>query len=318
MLYLVSPAGNRYEVAAWPAGGPEAISVWSLSNNGAQIVVSVFDLADVSTDIVAIDVATGARSRVLDLLEGTQAEAGTTLPTGRDVVVARTTPTDEALDVFRTDGSLWAAIDAGTADPPRFSWLYGLDGMFLVVGNGAGLEVYGNDGTYLRALGTPFDHCEPARWWDAGTILARCVDDAVWAANGYYHELWLVPLDGSAPAPLTAPTPPGWDVVEFGHYDAWPVGGQVLLQWWGDCAARGIQVLQSDGTGVGVGPGPDGAEWIVARAGGDLVVHSIMGCGDFYGPLSLVAADGSLIRTLVPRIADYEGVIDAAGMIPVP
>jgi TolB protein len=318
VLYLVSPTGDRYEVAAWQAGGPEPWAVWNLSNSGAQILVTVWYPSDFHEEIVAIDVASGAQSTVLVVPEIVWATAGTTLPTGRDVVVMRSGNTTESLDVFRTDGSLWAAIAEDASARPDYSWLYGLDGMFLVVGDGSGLSVYANDGTYLRDLDTPFSVCEPARWWDASTVLARCIQDTVWAANGYYHELWLVPLDGSVPTPLTAATPANWDFVEFGHYDAWQVGGQVMLQWWGDCAARGIQVLQPDGTGAGIGNGPDGAEWIVARAGNDLVVHSVLGCGDYYGPLSLIRTDGSVVRTLVPRIADFEGVIDARGMTPVP
>jgi hypothetical protein len=48
------------------------------------------------------------------------------------------------------------------------------------------------------------------------------------------------------------------------------------------------------------------------------VIHSIGGCGDFSGPVSLIRTDGSLVRTLVPQIAGYRGVISIAGMIPVP
>ncbi len=95
-------------------------------------------------------------------------------------------------------------------------------------------------------------------------------------------------------------------------------GGQVVLQWWGDCAARGLQTLQPDGSGAWIAVEPSGAHWIHARVGDALVVHSIGGCGDPYGPVSLISPDGSLVRTLVPQVAGYQGVISIAGMVPLP
>lgn len=318
-LYLVSPAGDRYEVATWEADGDEAFAVGNISNDGTHIVVLVQPAGTFGTHIVSIDIATNVQRTVVDL--GTsQGSIGTTLPTGRDVVVSYTSfdPTTDHLEVYRTNGTLFAEIDSKPKSNPHFQWLYGLDGLFLVVGDGAGLKVYDNDGGYDRSLDAPYGFCIPVRWWDLASLLARCVPDDVYAANGSYHELWTVPLDGSAPIRITAPPPPNWDFVEFGHADAWHVAGQTVLQWWGDCAARGLQVLQPDGTGAWITVESSGADWIHARAGNELVIHSIEGCGDFHGPVSLIRPDGSLVRTLVPQVAGYQGAISVGGMIPTP
>jgi hypothetical protein len=317
VVYLVSPAGDRYELASFPAGGPQADYVGNISNDGTHVAVAIYVPGGPSR-VVSIDIATGAQRDILAVESGLS--IGTTLPTGRDVVVLHTTfnPTLDNLEVYRVNGSLFADIISRPNQAPGLTWLYGLDGTYLLVGEPNGLNIYSNDGTFVRTLDIPPGYCEPVRWWDATTILAGCVPQDVVDASGFYHVLWLIPLDGSPGEPLTAAPPVDWDLVEFGHADAWRANGQILLQWWGDCAARGIQVRQPGGTGDWLTVEPTGGHWIHAQAGNDLVIHSIDGCGDFSGPVSLIRTDGSLVRTLVPQIAGYRGVISVAGMIPIP
>ena len=314
-LYLVSPNGDLYEVAAFEAGDGEAYDVGGISNDGTHIVVQTS--VGFTSGVVSINIATGARSDVGSFESGTH--IGTTLPTGRDVVVLHTTfsPTVENLDVFRTNGAVFAEIIDAPSTFPGIEWLYGLDGTYLIVGEASGLNVYNNDGTLDGSLNTPPGYCAPVKWWDATTILARCVPQTVLDASGFYNVLWLIPTDGSAGQPLTAPPPPGWDVVEFGHADAWRVGGQIVLQWWGDCGARRLETRQSDGTGVAIAVA-GGGPWIHAQVGSNLIISSIEGCGDPYGPVSLIGPDGSLVRTLVPQLAGYAGVISVGGMIATP
>ena len=318
VMYLVSPEGDRYELAAFQAGGSEPDQVGNLSNNGTHVVTVLSDQVSHDTYVMSLDIATGSQ-RVIQYVEG-GVSISTTLPTGRDVVILHTTfsPTMDNLEVYRVNGSRFADIISLPSQFPGLTWLYGLDGTYLLVGDTTGLLVYSNDGTYVRSLDTPPGYCEPVRWWDETTILAACIPQDVLDNLGFYHVLWLIPLDGSPGQPLTAPPPANWDVVEFGHADAWRAGGQTILQWWGDCAARGIQVLQPGGTGDWLTVEPSGSHWIHAQAGNDLVIHSIPGCGDYYGPVSLIRPNGSLVRTLVPQIAGYQGVIAIAGMIPVP
>ncbi len=316
-VYLVSPNGNRYELAVFNVGEPEPFDVGNISNDGTHVVIQMSDPSFMAR-VVSIDIATGAQRDVVTVESGSA--ISTTLPTGRDVVVQHTTfnPTMENLDVYRVNGSLFAEITSLPSQFPGVTWLYGLDGTYLLLGDTTGLLVYSNEGTYVRSLDTPPGYCDPIRWWDESTILAGCIPQDVLNNSGFYHVLWLIPLDGSPGSPLTAAPPVNWSVVEFGHADAWRVDGEIVLQWWGDCAARGLQIRQPGGTGDWIPVEPTGAHWIHAQAGNNLVVHSIEGCGDFYGPVSLIRSDGSLVRTLVPQIAGYQGVISTSGMIPVP
>ena len=317
VVYLVSPEGARYELAAFETGGPEPFDVGGLSNNGTHVAVLVSD-PSLQARVVSIDIATGVQREVVAVESGSA--IGTTLPTGRDVVVLHTTfdPTMLNLDVYRVDGSLFADLISLPSQFPGLTWLYGLDGTYLLLGDTTGVSVYSNDGTFVRSLDTPPGYCEPIRWWDEATILAGCIPQDVLDSNGFYHVLWLVPLDGSPGSPLTAAPPVDWAIVEFGHADAWRADGQIILQWWGDCAARGIQVRRAEGTGDWLSVEPSGSHWIHAQAGDNLVIHSISGCGDFSGPVSLIRSDGSLVRTLVPQLAGYQGVTSIAGMIAVP
>lgn len=319
VLYVVSPAGDRYELAAFPPESPQPYALGGLANDGTRVLAAVAASdRDPGTTLLSIDVVTGAVTEIVTL-PYTQ-RLGTTLPTGRDTVVVNSTSggADERLAVYRPDGSLFAEIATKGSDWPVYSWLYGLDGTHLIVGDGTSLRVVGNDGTFIRLLDAPAAMCDPVRWWDEHTILASCVPDAWFADGGYYHVLWLVPLDGSPPVRLTADPDPVLNVVEFGFADAWRVDGHTLLQWWGDCGARGIHVLQPDLTGEWLDLEVGGAPWIHAQAGNDLVVHSIFDCGDMFGPVHLIRSDGTLVRTLVPQIAGYQGPIAVAGMIPTP
>lgn len=318
VIYLVSPQGDRYEVAAFEPDAVEPYHVGNIANGGTHVAVLGTDPSTLEGVVMSVDIASGARS-VIRSVEG-GASISTTLPTGRDVVVLHTTfsPTESNLEVYRTNGSLFADITSIPDQGPGLTWLYGLDGTYLLVGTPSGLHVYSNDGTLVRSLDTPAGYCEPVRWWDDSTILAACVPQAVLNAGGYYNVLWRIPIDGSPGTQLTADPPPGWDFVEFGHADAWRTSAGTMLQWWGDCAARGIQSLQPDGTGAWIALDPSGAPWIHAQAGDDLIVHTIEGCGDPYGPVYLLGTDGSLVQTLVPQLAGYQGVVSVAGMIPVP
>lgn len=315
VLYLVSPQGDRYELAAYQDGTRAAMPA-SLSNDGTHVYAITW--LDTGVEVVSIDVATGLSESVAAFESAPGVRA--TLPTGRDVVVSSTTfdPASERLEVYRTSGVLLAEIAVKDSEWPSYTWLYGLDGTFLVVGDGETLEVVRNDGTAIRSLDTPAAQCEPVRWWDEATILAACVPDEVAENMGYYHVLWLVHLDGSAPFRLTVDPPADLNVVDFGNADAWRVGDRTLLQWYGDCGARAIQVLQPDGTGEWLEVGVPGGPWIDAQSGDDLVISTMEGCDGGNGEVHLIRPDGTLVRTLVPVIPGYRGVTAVAAMIPTP
>jgi hypothetical protein len=319
VIYLVDPAGTLYEIRAFTTADPFVGELEAFANSGRQIALEMVRRSDFERRVASLSLESGLWRTVL-LLPDAYSSLGTTLPSGRDIVVNRqdTPSATDYLEIYRTNGDLFASITSAPSGFPWLTWLYGLDGTFLVVGAGSALTVYQNDGTMVRDLTIPAGYCEPVRWWDATTILASCVPDYVLSANGYYHVLWLIPLDGSAGSALTAPPPPGWDVVEFGHADAWRAAATTLVQWYGDCGARGIQVLHPDTSTDWVSIGVGGSHWIHAQDGNNLIIHSNSGCGDSYGPVSLISPTGSLIRTLVPTIPGYFGVTSVAAMIPTP
>jgi TolB protein len=316
VLYLVSPTGDRYELAAWRPGGESLSEIGGISNNGTHVVATTFDPVDFSTAVVSVAIPSGRVTEVVSFPAG-YVQAGTTLPTGRDVVVSHEDPNDlTRLAVYRTDGSLWAEIDRRQTIW-GYPWLYGLDGTFLVITDANGLAVYDNQGSFVRQLDTPGGDCEPVRWWTADTVLARCVPFSLHQTLLWYNVLYLVPLDGS-PAMAMTPTPADPQYADFGHADVWVVGGRTLLQAFGDCAAQWVERYAEDTSVDYVDMDVAGSPWIVTTAGDDLVVFSVFGCGDYYGPLDLVDVDGNHLRTLVPHINGYMGVTSAKGVTPVP
>ncbi|HSM01340.1 MAG TPA: hypothetical protein VK960_02710 [Acidimicrobiia bacterium] len=324
VIYLVSPGGQLYEIRAFTDSDPIVGEVEAFSNDGRQVVLQLIDRVSLDRSVVSLSLESGLYTTVLNLGGTSHATLGTTLPTGRDVVVLRedaSTSTD-SLEIYRTNGDLFSAIASKPSGGFPFTWLYSLDGTHIVVndGNSAGMVVYSNTGTQVRTLSIPSGSglCEPVRWWSSQTILAACVDSSVLAANGFYHELWLVPYDGSPPMVFTASTPGGWASSDFGYANAW---GQdpPILQWHGDCAAGALEALfQMDLSTTPVSVAVGGSPFVHARAGTGLVIHSVIGCGDYYGPVSLIGADGSLLTTLVPAITGYIGVTSVAAMIPTP
>lgn len=323
VIYLVSPDGDLYEIRAFTESDPIVGEVEAFSNDGRQVVLQLIDRVSHDRSVVSLSLERGLYRTVLELGEA-YATLDTTLPTGRDVVVLREdipTSTDY-LEIYRTNGDLFSTIATKPAGGFHFTWLYSLDGTEIVVndGNGPDLDVYSNSGAHQRTLANPAGSglCKPVRWWDSETILAGCVDSSVLTANGHYHELWLIPYNGDPAVAFTAGTPGGWMVSDFGYANAW---GQdpPILQWHGDCAAGALESLsQMDLSTTPVSVAVSGTHFVQARAGDDLVVHSIVGCGDHYGPVSLIRPDGSLVRTLVPSITGYIGVTSVAAMTPTP
>jgi hypothetical protein len=329
IVYLVDPAGTLYEIRAFDTSDAIVGELQGFSNNGRQIVLEMVRRSDLERRAASLSLTSGLWRTVLALPDA-HADLGTTLPTGRDVVISRQdfgSGTD-SLETFRVDGTPFATIATRPSMGRSYTWLYALDGMSIFVGDPDGDEIhrYSNTGPFVETLNTGQlalvypGNCDPIRWWDTNTILAGCVPPAVEAGGGSYQVLWLVELDGSSPTRLTE-IPVAPDVVEFGHADAWRAGGSTLLQWFGDCGARGIQVLGPgfSASWLAIDPAmPSGDHWIHAQDGDDLVVHTTFGCGDQYGPVSLIRPDGTLIRTLVPYIPGYYGVTSVAAMIPTP
>lgn len=324
VVYLVSPSGDRYELAVFPAGsGLRPVGVGNLANSGEHAFLVGWDpAAPDRRTILSIAVPSGTITQVKSF-DFTIPAIGSTLPTGRDVVMSRTTAGqsgEDILDVYRQSGALFSEIVRRPVDYPPLSWLYALDGTELLVGESDGIHVYSNQGVDTRMLAAlpGGGVCAPVRWWDSTTVLASCVPQWVATANGSYGVLWLFPFDGSAPTRLTVDPPVGFPVVDYGHANAWKTSGGTVLQWWGDGGFRVLHLLGSGGSSTPIAYQGAGQPWVIAQSGNDLVVHATGAFGLDFGPLLLVRPDGSVVRELVPQVPGRQGVTSVAGMIPTP
>jgi hypothetical protein len=237
-LFLVSPEGGRYKITtfAQPAeneSGP-TLADWSGDGNRALF----YDRRpDSSTDIIQVDLHTGAQTKfTVDQFNVTPRY---TRPEGKAVLLAKSNDTDSPSSLVRVDlagnHQLTYPIEQfGGRQGPDF--LSTPDGTQLVVGDeSGGLAVMGNDGTGIKTLPVPGQgYCTPARWWDADStiVVASCHD-----ADFGQSQLWLVPVVGAEPSPLTAPAN-GQDGEFLGAGSAWNLPEGTFVQAYGPCGYR--------------------------------------------------------------------------------
>ncbi len=317
IAYVVSPNGDLYQAATWPVGeGP-----YSIADTAGFRFLGVGSSPDWQAVHMLVDLETGSSALVsvpdTGTLDGPWPLAGLTRPTGKHLIVWNSDGTTEWLDRQSYDGTKLSRLFSQpyTGWSHTLSWLYGYEGSTVVVGHAGGVAYVDIGGEVIRELAAPGDAiCEPVRWWDANTVLARCRQDD---PSLYHFQLWLIRTDGAEPQALTAPDP-NPDVVDFGFVDAWPTADRTLLQWAGDCGASQLETLQPlDGTGSWLETpwmeGIDGYR-LVDVVDGVATIHAWRGCDASEGTLDAMTVDGSLVRHLVPIVGDARGVIDAAGL----
>lgn len=311
ILYLLGPYGDTYELFVWPTSAirPFDLQDWRPDGRAALVEVGLGLTSD--REIQLVDLPARTATTVLSVPFASYGGPATfTRPTGRDIVYSTGDAATEIVEVRYTDGSLFSTLltHPRSADWRRpATWLYGLEGTTAVVGTGSELQLLTNHGDLVRALDGPGIACEPVRWWDASTVLTRCLAPEVlsYQPDGYYRRLWLVPVDGSAATALTAlPTDP-LDIVDFGYSEAWSTSGRVFAQWTGDCGAAGIVEVAADGSTTGLT-----GQLLIGLRQGNLVVRRWDACDMSPGSLHLTDLDGSTLETLVDAPADGPGVID--------
>jgi TolB protein len=214
VVYLVSPAGDRYEVARIEGGCPRemhhrVLLDWAPTGHVALLEEGCCD----SGAPFLLDLRTGALTRV----PGNLTPVALTRPQGKALVVVAFDHDASTESLARVDRAGDVRVVFATWDwlGPRAydAVLYQPGGAALVMGGGDGplTLVMNNDPTARVPLATPGTSCTPLRWWDTTTVLARC-----WEPGR--RSLWLVPTSGAPAQPLAA-----------GYNDAFALGEDTVL-----------------------------------------------------------------------------------------
>jgi hypothetical protein len=268
-LYLVDPQGGRYPVTTFPptkGSGPPKLIDWS--GDKTRALMSPLGM---TKPLIEVDLRTGEQTPIT--LSDPSADAQYTLPDG-DALLLTNGGYHEQASMVRTD--LTGREQSSYPIAQDFDGvLSSPDGNELVLGTGSGLALMSNDGTPGNAL--PVDgqtDCRPLRWWDADatTVLANC--------GSHPSQLWLVPVDGTAPTALTAPND-GQTGADLGDVDAWQLPAGTFVQDISACGVIYLAKLNADGTTTEVDV-PDvrgGSINVIGLNGDSLRLQAKAACG---------------------------------------
>jgi TolB protein len=265
-LYLVSPSGGKYVVYQWAASKTAAPRLLAWSGDKTRALLQLGN----QNQLEQLNLRTGKAAR-FSLPAGVM-PVSYTRPSGQQLLsvasgsvatLARYSLTGKRAQVLGRQANWISAI-------------YAPDGTELAVSAGTGLLLVSNAGRGIRKLPVPGANpllgCEPARWWNRGTILAECEPKGSAAA-----QLWLVPVSGAKPKALTPVRKSGTDL---GDLDAWPLPSGLYLQSAGACGTLELNKQAGNGSVAPVTvPGlPAGASVAVVTAlGPQLLIHGL-GC----------------------------------------
>jgi len=264
-LYLIGPGGTRYQLASWPSWrtAPQLVA-WSPDGSRA-----LFQVVTGRGGAEQLSLASGRVSTIT--LPGGASVIGYTTPRGLDIVAGRPDGDGTSLARYtqsgRLDHSLGYSADGQV--------LYQPSGSGFVTGSSHGLELAGNAGNVVRNLtvpGTSANSCNPARWWDSGTVLASCAP-----AGRAAPQLWLVPVSGARPRALTPPR--AASSRDLGDLDAWSMASGLYLQAAGPCGVLQIfrQARGGSVTLVSV-PHTLGDNHVLTVAGARMLVQAPTSC----------------------------------------
>jgi hypothetical protein len=252
VLYLVSPAGDRYSITEFPpADGLPGLVDWS--GDGSHALFTSTHGFD--TTAISIDLHTGARTSVP--VDDTPAY---TRPNGKALLVAGfngdESRTLKRIDMAGNEQFVYPIKDLGGAGRFGGDFLATPDGTQLVLatdnlGNkisprtDQSLVVMSNDGSIVRTLAAPMPEakCTPVKWWTPGVILTHC--------GGGGEQLWKVPLDGSKPTALTGVNTREQNDPHFednlGNLSAYELPSGTFLPTGGPCGTAFVSRLTPDG-----------------------------------------------------------------------
>jgi len=225
-LFLISPAGARYQLARWPdfRSAPELLA-WSPDGKRA-----LFQTFSGQGGVGQLTLATGRMTTFV--MPGAASPIGYTTPKGLNIVAARPSGSGTILARYNLSGRLVQSLGYSTDG----AVLYAPSGAEFVTGASHGLKLVSNHGSLIRQLPVPrtsTNTCNPVRWWNGGTVLASCSPP-----GSSVPQLWLVPASGAHPKALTPPRNPRSG--DLGDLDAWQLPSGLYLQAAGPCGVLHI------------------------------------------------------------------------------
>jgi hypothetical protein len=225
-----------------------------------------------SSAVIEIDLRSGKQTTI----PVNSSSSRYTLPHGKALLVATQSSGSKPGSLIRVDVSGNQQLSYPVGPDFEGNFLSAPDGMKLVLDARGGLALMGNDGTPGRTLPIAGTHCDPLRWWDAGStvVVARC------SGAEYNSQLWLVPVDGGAPTALTAPNNGGAGP-DYSDLNAWQLPSGTFVQAAGACGVIYLAKLNADGTTSPVSvPDADGKTiQVVGVNGTSLRLHAKAACG---------------------------------------
>jgi hypothetical protein len=264
-IYLVGPDGKRYDLASWPAGQRQS---WQLIAWSDTARTALFNSRK---SFYQLQLTTGQTNRIS--LPGKNLSAlSYTRPDGVNILAVRQLPdfaNNGTVERFNLAGKLQQVIASGAGYD---SAAYDSAGSLLAIGGKRGIELASNTGGIIRKLPVPGkqDGCTVIRWWTASTVLAGCFSE------GRPQRLWLVPVSGASPAPLTPQRRNGG--FDFGDFSAWQLTSGLYVNGFGACGSLVIGRQPRHGAEQEINVPGSGDNRIITATRSRLLVQRIVSC----------------------------------------
>jgi hypothetical protein len=229
--YLVDPEGGKYTITTSSGSAEPHLMAWS--GNETTALFGTTAAAGSASSYQLLDMRTGQLTPLL--LPAGVVALGFTRPDGTAILAVSEGPAKFHLQRYTLTGQLQASIASlprkagetlpadGCSGACALSSPDGLRDVWGIVGEGT--QVLSNAGgnphrVHVQGSGHP-SSCMPLTWWNDTTVLVNC------AAAGGGSRLWLVPVAGGAPTPLTAAA--GSPAGGGDFVGAWQAGGAVYV-----------------------------------------------------------------------------------------
>lgn len=274
----LSPDGTITEL--WSEMGEVMPRVLDVSPDGTRLLVSRYSYAEgvVGFHLVERELATGTETEIAQRDQYLVAKYA--LDNSGDLFVTNTvdevdstgviTKETQSLDRIANDGTEIANLVTVESMETLMWQQVMMDGELAVVIGGAPMTLVGGSGQAMPELPVEGRSCAAIRQVTDAAVLASCMEPS--EEFVYFYQLWLVPLDGSAPQQVTKVANNG-SGADFGAGDLWTTtNGRQFVQRYGDCGAAWVEELQADGSSsasdaAGVILGVDGTRLITASSG---------------------------------------------------